>query len=141
MASTDLLLGVLRQIAVRLTIATVALTVIGAAVGLAVSGSAGLWGALLGGLAGVIFCGTTALSMIAAVGRPPQLIAIIVLGLWLVKMIVLIGMLALLNPHDFYDRMVFAGVLVAIVLASLAIDVHALLRARIPAVDPGLGTS
>ncbi|ACQ79551.1 conserved hypothetical protein [Beutenbergia cavernae DSM 12333] len=134
--STSRLIAVLRGILRRLLVVSAIIVVLGAVVGLLVAGTAGLWGALLGAVAAALFCGTTLLSMILAVGREPTFMAAIVLGMWLLKMVLIIALLIIIDPMTFYDRYVFAGVLVAVVLASLALDVHGITTARIPNVEP-----
>ena len=128
--------GLLGRILRQVAVVTVAVTVIGAIIGLATQGSAGLWGALLGGVVGVIFCISTVVTMLISEGRSPQFLAAVVLGGWLAKMLVIIVMLAILRDLTFYDKYVLAGTLVAIVLASLAIEMRAVMTARVPIVEP-----
>lgn len=123
------------QILRRLAIATGIITLAGIIVGLVVDGVAGLWGAGIGGVVGVIFCLTTVVSMRLAEGRSPQYLAIVVLGGWLAKMAVVIVILAVLQDMTFYNRYLLVGTLVAIVLASLTIEMLAVRGARIPTVD------
>ena len=123
---------ILRQVAV----VTVVVTVLGAVLGLLLQGSEGLWGALLGGVVGVVFCLTTVVTMLISEGRSPQFLAMAVLGGWLAKMLVIIVMLAILQDLTFYNRYVLTGTLVAIVLASLAIEMRAAMTARVPVVEP-----
>lgn len=130
------LTSALRQILRHIAVVTVVVTVLAAVVGLIASGTPGLWGALLGGLVGVIFCATTVVTMLVSEGRSPQFLAMAVLGGWLAKMLVIIILLAVLRGFDFYDRYVFAGTMVVIVLASLVIEMRAVTRARIPLVEP-----
>lgn len=132
--------AVLHRILRGLLVATAVIGVLAVVVGLLVDGSAGLWGALLGVGVALVFCGTTALSMLVALHRPPSFLAVIVLGSWLVKMILLIVLLAAIGDLTFYNRYVFVAVLFAVVLASLVIDVRAVLTARIPHTGPAAGS-
>lgn len=132
--------AVLHRILRGLLVATAVIGVVAVVVGLLVDGVTGLWGALLGVGVALAFCGTTALSMLVALHRPPSILAGIVLGSWLVKMILLIGLLAVIQDLTFYNRYVFVAVLFAVVLASLAIDVRAVLTARIPNAGPAAGS-
>lgn len=124
------------QILRRLVVVTAGVTALAVVVGLIWAGSPGMWGAVLGGVVGVIFCLTTVASMLLAEGRSPQYLAIAVLGGWLAKMVVILVILAVLRGQDFYDKVVLAGTLGAIVVASLAIEMLAVRSARIPAVTP-----
>jgi len=125
------------QILRRMLVATVAITLVGAVVGRFLSdpGSSGVWGALIGGGIGLLFCGATVVSMALGEGRSPQFLAVVVLGGWLAKMVVIIVVLVILRDLTFYDKYVLAGTLGAIVVASLAIEVLAIRSARIPIVD------
>lgn len=119
----------------RMLVVTVAITAAGALAGWLASDSRGVWGALIGGGIGLLFCGTTVVSMVVAEGKSPQLLAIVVLGSWLAKMILIIIVLVVLRNMTFYDKYVLAATLGAIVIASLAIEMLAIKSARIPLVD------
>lgn len=119
----------------RMLIVTLVITVIAAGLGWLLADSIGLWGALIGGGIGLLFCGTTVVSMVVAEGKSPQFLAIVVLGSWLVKMLVIIIALAVLRNMTFYDRYVLAATLGAIVISSLTIEMLAIKSARIPLVD------
>lgn len=127
----QLFASILRQ----MLLVTLAITVLAAALGWFLADSRGLWGALIGGGIGLLFCGTTVVSMVVAEGKSPQFLAIVVLGSWLVKMLVIIIVLAVLRNMAFYDRYVLAATLGAIVIASLTIEMLAIKSARIPLVD------
>lgn len=135
MASTDSLISMLKGIARRQAIACAVIVLAGVAIGLAVDGTAGLWGALLGGVFAVIFVGTSVISLIASVGREPHLIMLLVLGLWIVKMVVIVIGLVILDGYDFYNLYVLAGVLVAVVLVGLGLDIHGVVTSRLTTVD------
>lgn len=123
------------QILRRMLVMTILVTIVGAILGWFVSDTAGLWGAFIGGLIGLVFCATTVISMQVGEGRSPQFLATVVLGGWLVKMLVIIIVLAVLRSMTFYDKYVLAATLGGIVIGSLAIEVLALQSARIPLVQ------
>ncbi|MFE9234644.1 hypothetical protein [Cellulosimicrobium funkei] len=112
-----------------------ALTVLGVAVGALVAGLPGVWGALLGVGVALIFSATTVWTMLRTVDSSPTTTAAIVMASWLGKMVVLIAVLVVLRGMDFYDRWVFAGVLLVGVIGSAALDYRAVSRGRIPYVD------
>lgn len=112
------------------------LTVLGVVVGLIVAGSAGVWGALLGAGLTVVFSGTTVLTMLKTAGSTPQMMAGVVLGGWVAKMVVLVAALAVLGQFDFYNKYIFAAVLLVGVMASVGLDYRAVSRGRMPYVAP-----
>jgi hypothetical protein len=113
-----------------------ALIVLGCTIGVLVAGAAGVWGALLGAAIAAFFCGTTIWSMWRTVGAPPSQMAIVVLGAWLAKIVVLVVVLALLRSADFYDPYVFAAVLLVGAIGSALLDYRAVARGRMPYVQP-----
>ncbi|WP_265521894.1 hypothetical protein [Oerskovia flava] len=113
-----------------------ALTVVGVAVGALVAGTSGVWGALLGVAIALFFSATTVLSMLKTSQSSPTTTAAVVMGGWLVKMVVLVVVLAVLRGMDFYDRYVFAAVLLVGVIGSAYLDYRAVQGGRIPYVDP-----
>lgn len=119
----------------RLMFATLVITVVAALVGGLTTGTAGLWGALIGGVVGLLFCATTVVTMAMSEGRSPQYLAVAVLGGWLAKMVVIIVVLVVLRPLDFYDRYLLAGTIAAIAIASLTVEMLAVRSARIPVVE------
>lgn len=131
--------ALMAQILRRLAVATAVVTVLGVVAGLLLVGMPGLWGAVIGGAIGVIFCLTTVITMKMSEGRSPQFLAAAVLGGWLAKMAVIIVILAVIKDLTFYDRVVLVVTLVAIVLASLVIEMLAVRAARIPVVEPAAG--
>lgn len=112
------------------------LAVVGVAVGALVSGTAGVWGALLGVTVAVVFSATTVWAMLRTVDSSPTTTAAVVMGSWLAKMVVLIVVLVVLRGMDFYDRWVFAGVLLVGVIGSAVMDYRAVSRGRVPYVEP-----
>lgn len=120
----------------ELLLATAVITVVALPGGFLVAGWAGLFGAFLGVVVALVFTGTTALSMLYALHKPLSVLAGVVLGAWVAKMLVLIAALAALQDMTFYDKGVFAVVLFGAVLVSMAIDVRAVVRARIPNTGP-----
>jgi Ca2+/Na+ antiporter len=59
----------------------------------------------------------------------------VVLGGWIVKILVFIGLLALITRLPFIEPHVLFGCIVAAVLGSVAADSWAAMRARVPYVD------
>lgn len=123
--------------AMRWTLVLVgALVVLGSAVGALVAGTAGLWGALVGAGLAAFFCATTIWSMQRTVGKPPTVMAGVVMGAWLAKIVVLVIVLAVLRGADFYDPYVLFVVLAIGAIGSALLDYQAVKGARMPYVQP-----
>lgn len=102
----------------------------------AIDGTPGLWGALLGAAIGGMFVLTTAIVVIATAGTSPQVTGAVLLGTWLLKLIVALGVVAVLEPMDFYSRPAFAVTIVVALVIVLASETLAVLRTRAPYVEP-----
>ena len=112
------------------------LTVVAIPVGYLVDGVEGVWGALIGiGLA-LVFSGTTVVAMLRTVRSSPQVMAAVVMGTWLAKVIVVIVVLALIKDMTFYSKPVLAAVLLVGVLGSAYLDYRAVTRSHVPYVEP-----
>lgn len=117
----------------------VALTVLGVLVGLLVAGLPGVWGALIGVGLAAVFSGTTVVAMLRTTHATPQVMAGVVMGSWLAKVLVVIVALALLRGLDFYSAPVLAGVLALGAIGSALLDYRAVSTGRVPYVEPGEG--
>ncbi|SDS30437.1 hypothetical protein SAMN04489860_1254 [Paraoerskovia marina] len=115
------------------------LTVLGVAVGALVAGLPGVWGALLGVGVAVIFSVTTVWTMYRTADSTPTTMAAVVMGGWLVKMVLVVVALVALRQADFYDKYVFAVVLLVGAVASAYVDYRAVERGRVPYVEPSEG--
>ncbi|MBB0996837.1 hypothetical protein G6024_06935 [Dietzia maris] len=112
------------------------LMVISAGLWWAVDGRSGLWGALLGAAIGGVFVLLTAVVVIATARTSPQVTGAVLLGTWLLKLIVAIGVVAALKPLDFYSKPAFATTIVVAMVVVLASETVAILRTRAPYVEP-----
>jgi hypothetical protein len=112
------------------------LAVVGVVVGALVSGTAGVWGALVGVALAAFFCGVTIWSMLRTVGASPATTAGVVMGAWVGKIVVLVVVLAVLRSQDFYDRWVLFAVLATGAIGSALLDYRAVQRGRVPYVQP-----
>jgi len=118
------------------------LAVVGSVVGYLVAGLPGVWSALMGAGVVLIFSGTTVVSMLRTARSDAAAFAGVVLGLWLAKFAVVIVIIIALRPLDFYDRPVFAIVVIVGALGAIGLDMRAVQRARVPYLepkDPGAG--
>ncbi|MFE4464727.1 hypothetical protein ACFRCR_06350 [Oerskovia sp. NPDC056781] len=112
------------------------LLVLGVGLGALLAGTAGVWGALMGVAIALVFSGTTIVAMARTARSTPTTTAAVVLGSWLVKIVLLGIVLAVLRNYEFYDRVVFAVVLLVGVIGSALLDYRAVDRGRIPYVTP-----
>lgn len=114
------------------------LAVLGVAAGalLAEEPMRGVWGALIGVAVTLVFSGTTVVSMLRTAESSVTTTGAVILGAWLVKMMVLIALFAVLDGLDFYDRTVLVVVLLVGVLGSAVLDYRAVVRGRVPYVEP-----
>jgi hypothetical protein len=133
---TEAMLDLFRTVQRRLLLLTAAVTVLGALVGLLVGGTAGVWGALLAAALGLVFTITTVATLRWLAGRGPELLQIVLIGGWVVKMALVVVVMLWLSQQTFYHRGVFFGTLVAVVLGAVAIEIASVATARIPNVEP-----
>lgn len=125
--------------AVRLgSLALVVLAVVSAVVWTLVDGTPGLWGALMGAAIGGAFVLTTAIVVIATARSAPQTTAAVLLGTWLLKLLVAMGVVAVLDGYDFYSRPALAVTIIAALIVVLAGETWAILKTRAPYVEPDL---
>jgi hypothetical protein len=118
------------------TVALVVLMMLSAGVWFALDGTPGLWGALLGAAIGGAFVLLTAVVVVATARTSPTVTGAVLLGTWLLKLIVAIGVVAALKPLDFYSRPAFALTLVIAMVVVLATETLAIIRNPAPAVEP-----
>lgn len=124
--------------ALRATVIGIAvLAIVAVPVGLLVGGGAGLLAAEIGVAVAALSGVTTQVAMVVGHDREPHVMAAIVGGSWLLKMLIIIVALIVLSGIDGFHRGLFAGFAVAGVLGTLAVDFWVIRSARIPYVDPG----
>jgi hypothetical protein len=128
-------------------IVTLAIALVGSALGFLAAGVPGILSALMGAVLAAVFMGLTAGSILVAsrVARgpaPDPRFFGIVIGTWLAKIVVFIGIALWLRGQAWLDPMVFFLASLAAVVGFLVVDVVALQTSRIPYVDvplPGDG--
>lgn len=133
---TNAVLNMIRTVLRRLLLASAVIGVVSVGVGLLVGGVPGLWSALLATAISVLFTGATMASLYAVVGRGPELLQIVLLGGWILKMGLLALLLLWLRTEDFYHRGVFLTTLFVVVIAGLVVEIGTLVTTRIPYVAP-----
>ena len=132
---TDAMLTMIRTVLWRMLAVTAIGAVLGSGVGWLIAQAAGVWAALIAAGIGLFFTGTTVVLIYLVVGRGPELLQIVLLGGWVVKMGVVLVLLLWLRNLDFFHREVFVGVLMLLALALVAVELVTVARTRLPAVD------
>ncbi|MFN3865902.1 MAG: hypothetical protein ACK4MD_04215 [Demequina sp.] len=123
--------------ALRATIITIAvLAIVAVPVGLLVAGGAGVLAAEAGVAVAALSGITTQAAMLLGHRQAPHMLAMYVLGSWLLKMIIIVVALFALGTIEDFHRGLLAGFALAGVFMTLAIDVWAIRASRIPYVDP-----
>ena len=125
----------LRRTLLWSAVATAALAVVGAVVGLLVAGTSGLWSALVAVVMAAVFLGlTTGTILIANRWYGNDLFVPVffasVMGGWIVKFVIFLIVLFLLRGQPWLHPLVFLVALVVSIITSLVIDAVAPHRSK-----------
>ncbi|TMZ59003.1 hypothetical protein [Ruania albidiflava] len=137
--STAAVLTMIRTAGLRLLLVSAVIAALASGVGYLVAGVPGVWAALIGAGLSLAFTGATVGCLYLVVGRSAELLQIVMLGSWLVKMVLVFVLLSWLQHQTFYHRGVLFATLVVVVVAALVVETITVLKARIPYVEPGAG--
>lgn len=132
---TSAMLTMIRTAGVRMLLATGVGALLGSGIGYLVAQMSGVWAALVAAGIGLFFTGTTVVLIYLVVGRGPELLQLVLLGGWIVKMGVVLVLLLWLRNLDFYHRETFVAVLILLALALVAVELITVIRTPLPAVD------
>ncbi|WP_280252734.1 hypothetical protein [Nocardia abscessus] len=108
------------------------LVVLAVALGAAVAGAAGVWGALLGAAIGGGFILTTAAVVLFGAKLPPSTAGLIMLVSWAGKVLVALIVVAILQRFDFYDRVVLFLTVVGALVIVLGAETYGVVRQKVP---------
>lgn len=133
---TEAMINLFRTVQRRLLLLTAVVAVVGAGAGALVGRAAGLWGALIAAALGLAFTFTTVALLRWVAGRGPEILQLVLIGGWLLKMVLVVVLMLWLRNEDFYHRGVFFGVLAVAVVGAVVIEIHAVATARLPTVTP-----
>lgn len=123
--------------ALRITVIGIAaLAVLAVPVGLLVAGGPGLVAALVGVGVAALSGVTTQVAMVIGHDREPHIMAAIVGGSWLAKMVIIVIALLVLDGIEGFHKALFAGFMLVGVIGTLAIDMWVMRAARVPYVEP-----
>ncbi|WP_174188879.1 hypothetical protein [Nocardia barduliensis] len=108
------------------------LVVLAVALGAAVSGVPGVWGALLGAAIGGGFILTTAAVVLFGAKLPPSTAGLIMLVSWVGKVLVALIVVAILQRFGFYDRVVLFLTVVGALVIVLGAETYGVVRQKVP---------
>lgn len=111
------------------------IAILGGAISFFAAGLPGLFGALIGSSIALVFVSLTALSVLFGGKLSLGGFYAVVLGGWLLKVLLFIGIIATLARMEGLNRVSIFATLVASVLGSLAVDAFVVTKAKIPAVS------
>lgn len=132
---TSAMLSMIRTAGLRMLLTTLIGAALGSGIGYLVAQMPGVWAALVATAIGLFFTGTTVVLIYLVVGRGPELLQLVLLGGWIVKMGVVLVLLLWLRNLDFYHRETFVAVLILLALALVAVELITVIRTPLPAVD------
>ncbi|WP_188700591.1 hypothetical protein [Microbacterium nanhaiense] len=117
-----------------------AVLVVTGVIGVVVSGTDGLWSAVLGTVIGFLFPALTAATILFAnrfFGTPNYLVIFfgVFMGVFLVKILAFIIALNIVFGLDWVVRGVLYGALMATAIGSIVVDIAVIAKMRIPAVS------
>ncbi|WP_054815905.1 hypothetical protein [Nocardia arizonensis] len=115
------------------------LVVASVAIGSAVAGVPGLWGALLGAAIGGGFILTTAAVILFGAKLPPSTAGLVMLVSWVAKVLVVLVVVGVLNQFAFYDRAVLFLTVIGALLIVLGAETYGVLRQKVPYVTSTAG--
>ncbi len=114
----------------------VVVAVVSSVISFLAAGSRGLWGALIGAAVGGAFIIATVLVMYLMRNAAPTTTGGVLMGSWLLKLLVAIGVLAVLRGMDFYDNKALVLTVVATLIVMLTVETMAIVRTKVPYVEP-----
>lgn len=90
----------------------------------------GIWGVLIGAAIGGGFVLATVGVVLLTAETSPQNTLIVILGTWLLKVVVVLGVLAGLKNFDFYDHTALGVTIILALVVGLASETLGILRTR-----------
>ena len=135
MASANPYLSALFGRVLRLTsLTTLGIAVIGGVAGWFVKGADGVLSAAIGAAMALFFGALTVLSVWIGGRYSLGVFFGAVMGGWILKLVIFLGLTFALKNADFLARPVFFFTVVAAILSTLVVDALVAMKARIPAV-------
>ena len=94
-------------------------------------GLPGIWGVLIGAALGGGFVLCTAFSVLFTAKSTPSTTIAVVLGGWLLKLVLLLGVLAVIREMDFYDTWALFLSVVAALVVTLGTEVWGIVTSKV----------
>jgi membrane associated rhomboid family serine protease len=123
---------VLRRALLWGLVANVGIAIVGAALGALSAGSSGAVSAVIGAAMGFVFLALTAASMLIAVRFSMVAFFGIVMGTWILKFVLFLVLAFVLRAQPWVSLLALFLALIASILVSLAVDVVAVAKSRMP---------
>lgn len=124
------------QIVRQMVVTFAVIGVLGLGIGYLAAGKEGLIGALMGLGVTVFFMGTSAVVMLATAKAPIYIAQAAFVGAWIVKMFLVLVLIAVVRDQVYYHPGVFFVVLAVSIIAATVIEMRAVMRARVPTIEP-----
>ncbi|KAB1657320.1 hypothetical protein F8O01_08755 [Pseudoclavibacter chungangensis] len=131
-AQTPTSVPVFRRVLTWSAVVAAGVAVIGGAVGFVVAGFDGMLSALVGAGMTLLFAAITVVSLLLAAHLDNIFFMAVVLGAWLLKFVLFLGIMLAVKDAAFVHQWTLWGSLVAAVVGTLVVDVVCVVRARIP---------
>lgn len=112
-----------------------AVAVIGGGIGVALVGMPGVWSALVAAIIAFCFAAITVVALMLASGADIAWFFGIIMGSWLLKFVLFLAALWLIRDQPWVHPTALWACLVAAIVGTVAIDVLAVLRSRMPYVS------
>lgn len=123
---------VLRRALLWGLLANVGIAIFGGVLGALTAGTSGAVSAVIGAAMGFVFLGLTAASMLIAVRFSMVAFFGIVMGTWILKFVLFLVLAFVLRAQPWVSLLALFLALIASILVSLAVDVVAVAKSRMP---------
>ncbi|ALA67095.1 hypothetical protein [Corynebacterium lactis] len=100
------------------------------------NGMAGVWGVLLGAAISGSFVLLTVLGVLFTAKTSPTTTLAVVMGGWLLKIVILIGVLIIIRNLQFYDHLTFFVTVVLTLVVTLGAEVWGMSQSNLTYVQP-----
>ena len=115
-----------------------ALSVLSVLVWFLIDGSPGIWGTLVGAGIGGFFVLTTAITTLATAKSPATTMGAVLMGTWLLKLLIVLGVVFVIRDFDFYSRPALVVTMVLSLIVVLSLETWTIVKAKAPVVEPDI---
>lgn len=125
------------RMALALAVFLLVLAAVSIPIGWFAAGWPGVWGAVLGVAITLTFVVSTALLGRITATQPTWVASAALLGVWLLKMVIILVVIVVVRDMDFYHPLALFGTVVAAIIGTTIIEVREASRARVLYTTPG----